>query len=78
MKIKHRVITRYWLKLVLKYLMDSGIRSVIDMQIITPDANAHAEEIILSLFLILKKMGIIPIRVDNPAKEVRISGYNIN
>ena len=65
------------LKLILKYLIDSGIKSRIETHIITADANEHDAAITLSLFLILKKIGIVPISVENPANVVRINGYNI-
>ena len=70
-------MTKSGLKEVFRYLIDSGIKSVIEIQIITPDAKLHAEDIILSLFLILINIGITPIKVDKPANEVKINGYNI-
>ena len=60
-----------------KELIDSGIKSKIEIHIITPDAKEQALDIIKSLFLILIKIGIIPINVDIPANDVRIKGYSI-
>ena len=48
----------------------SGISEINDMVIITPDANAKTLAINFSLFLKLKKQGIIPNVVDRPAKIV--------
>lgn len=75
--MKHKIITIKDLKLELRYLIDSGIKSNMEMHIITPDANEHADAIMESLFFILINIGMIPINVANPDKEVSISGYNI-
>ena len=58
------------LRLVRNIFMDSGIKSVIDTHIITPLAKARDEQIILLLFLNFMNIGIVPIKVDNPAIEV--------
>ena len=71
------VIVQNGLNFELKYFNDSGIKSNMDIHIITPDANAHEEDIILFWFLIFINIGIKPIRVANPAREVRINEYNI-
>jgi len=60
--------------LLFKYLMLSGIKSIIDIQIITPDAKAHEADIILRWSLILIKMGIVPNMVASPAIRVKING----
>ena len=50
--------------------MASGIKSRIDTVIITPAEKARANVISLSLFLMLKSTGIIPINVEKPARVV--------
>ena len=50
---------------------DSGTKSVIDTQTITPEANAKEEVIILSLLVFLIKINKLPIIVDNPAIIVK-------
>lgn len=65
------------LKLLLKELIASGIKSNIEIHIITAEAKEQADEIILFLFLIFTKIGIAPIIVASPANVVKIKGYNI-
>ena len=48
----------------------SGIKSVIDTDNITPDANAREEDIIIFSFFVLKKINNDPIKVEKPAKKV--------
>lgn len=61
---------------ILKYLLnltkDSGIRSNIDTDIITPLANAKEDFIILFLELLIKKN---PIREDMLAHKESIKGF---
>ena len=54
-------------KLCFSIVNDYGIRSVIDTQSITPDANASDAHIILFSCFNFKKIGSVPIKVDNPA-----------
>lgn len=49
---------------------DSGIKSVIDTQSITPDAKAKEAQIIFSSLLILKKIKVVPNMVESPAMVV--------
>lgn len=76
-KEKDRIIIQKELNLVLRYFNDSGIRSSIEIHIMTPLANEQAADMMLFCFLILINIGINPIKVATPAKEVRIKGYNI-
>ena len=48
----------------------SGKREKIDTDAITPAAKEIAPLVILSVFLNLKKIGIVPSMVDNPATVV--------
>ncbi len=57
-------------KFVLNILIDSGIRSVIEIHSITPLANARDEVINLFIFLIFINIGITPSMVDKPAIRV--------
>ena len=50
--------------------MDSGIKSIRDTVNMTPAEKARANVISLSLFLIGNKTGIIPIKVESPARVV--------
>lgn len=61
------IIVRKFGKLCSSIFKDSGIRSVIDTQSITPDANARDAHIILFSCFNFKKIGNVPIKVDNPA-----------
>ena len=54
----------------LSILYDSGIKSVNDIKIITDDAKASEDIIILSLFFLFKNITILPINVERPAKVV--------
>lgn len=76
-EIKQMAIRRIPVYLVFKYLRDSGIKSIIDTQIMTPDAKAHELDIILLRSLTLKNIGNVPSRVAIPARVVKIKGYNI-
>ena len=60
------------LKIDVSKLKDSGIRSVIDTQIITPLAKAKEAIIIVFSLFKLKSKGTKPIKVDNPAKVDKI------
>lgn len=54
--------------------MLSGIKSIIDTVIITPDAKLSADTSILFVF-IFKNIGIVPNSVDKPASVVRINAF---
>ena len=54
----------------LSNLMLSGTKSKTDTVIITPVAKLRELAIILSLFLNLKKISIVPSRVEKPANVV--------
>ena len=60
-----------------KYRILSGIKSIIEIQIITPEAKAQDDDIILLWSLILINMGIVPNMVARPAMVVKINGYNM-
>lgn len=51
-------------------LIDSGIRSSIDIVIMTEEENARDDVIIVSLYFSFRKQGIIPIKVVKPAIRV--------
>ena len=72
---------RFWESEILNdeliYFNDSGIKSNMDTDNITPLAKEHAEAINLFSFLIFINIGIVPNIVDNPARVVKINGYNI-
>lgn len=51
-------------------VIDSGTKSVIDTQIITPAAKERLAHIILSVFFNLIKIIIRPNKVDSPARKV--------
>lgn len=48
----------------------SGIKSVMDTDNITPEANAREDDIIIFSFFVLKNINNDPIRVEKPAKKV--------
>ena len=48
----------------------SGIKSVIETDNITPEANAKEEDIIIFSFFVLKNINKVPIKVEKPAKKV--------
>ena len=73
--IKDIIISKILEKWEDKYFNDSGIKSRIETQIITADANEHVAAIKLLVFLIFTKIGIVPKRVAKPANIVRINGY---
>ena len=52
---------------------DSGIRSVMVIDIITPPENDRDEHIILFLFFIFINIGIVPSKVARPAIRVSIN-----
>ena len=54
----------------LNKLIDSGIRSVIDTQIITPAAKDKEDKTILLVSFFLIKIKIVPSIVDKPANTV--------
>ena len=56
--------------------MVSGIKSNIDTQNITPEANANDPTIILFVF-VLKKINKAPIKVEKPAIKVKIKLYKV-
>ena len=58
-------------KVLLNILIDSGIRSVIEIHNITPLANARDEIINLFIFFVFINMGMIPKRVDKP--DIRVN-----
>lgn len=57
-------------KLSLNKLIDSGIRSVIDTQIITPAAKDKEDKTILLVSFFLIKIKMVPSIVDKPANTV--------
>ena len=54
-------------------LKASGIKSKNDTKLITPLANAKEDIIILSFFLLLKKIKTLPIKVESPAIKDKIN-----
>ena len=64
------IITPRPLKDSLNILIDSGTKSKIDTDIITPDAKEREPAIILSSFFIFINIKIVPNIVENPAKIV--------
>jgi len=70
MDTKHIIINNIPLYLLDSKCKDSGIKSVIEIINITPDAKAKLEQINLLIFLILKKIRITPSIVENPAIKV--------
>lgn len=68
-KVKHKRIIMASLKL-LSIFNDSGIRSVIETQIMTPAAKARLDTIILFSCFNFINIGSVPIRVDSPASVV--------
>ena len=55
----------------------SGIKSIIEVHIMTPEAKASAEAIILFWFFLLIKTVRYPIKVDNPERKVNKKEYFI-
>lgn len=78
MNIKHNEIFNIGEKELLRYFNDSGIKSIMEIQIITPDANEQEAAMMVDWFLIFINIGIKPIKVAKPARDVKINGYNIN
>ena len=68
--IKDKKIVKKELPVNLRSLILSGTKSNIDTVIITPAAKLRELATILSLFLNLKKINIVPNRVEKPAKVV--------
>ena len=68
--IKDKKIVKKELPVILRSLILSGTKSNIDTVIITPAAKLKELAIILSLFLNLIKINIVPNRVEKPAKVV--------
>lgn len=64
-------------KILCNKMKASGMRSVIETQIITPAAKDKAQLISRSLFLTEKKIGIVPMRVESPAREDNKKAYVI-
>lgn len=65
------------MNLVCSKLIDSGIKSVNDIVIITPAAKLNELTIILLVFFVFINIKKVPIKVDNPAIEVNINAYNV-
>jgi len=68
-KIDIIIIAGIILNVLFKYLIDSGIRSIIDIVIITPAANDSA---FIVIFLVFINIGIVPNNVDSPANVVKM------
>ena len=68
--IKDKKIVKKELPVNLRSLILSGTKSNIDTVIITPAAKLKELAVILSLFLNLIKINIVPNRVEKPAKVV--------
>lgn len=62
-------------KVVFKYEILFGIKSVKETVNIIPAANAREIVIIKEVFTLLKKIGIVPIRVDAPAINENKKAY---
>ena len=65
-----KVMVQKGVLVVLSNLMLSGTKSKTDTVIITPEAKLRELAIILFLFLNLKKISIVPSRVEKPANVV--------
>lgn len=57
--------------------MDSGIKSVKETVIITAEAKAREEAIIVFAFLLLRKIKTLPTKVENPAILVSKKENNV-
>ena len=56
-------------KIVSNKVLASGIKSVMETQIITPAAKDKAPAIKVFFCFVLKKIGMVPNKVDSPAKN---------
>ena len=74
-KIAHIKIDGNGKKIVFKYEKLLGIKSVQETVNIIPAANPSEIVIIVDAFNFLKKIGIVPIRVDAPAIVVSKNAY---
>ena len=68
-----RIIVGNILNVVCRYVIVSGIKSIIDTVIITPDAKLSDAAIILLLLFLFINIIIVPISVDRPASVVNIN-----